>query len=425
MTAQGRRAGPLTRRQVFLLLLAAGLLAGCGPSAGAQSPRLRAVDGGPDYYARFEHGLPSDPSFFPIGVWFESVVDEAGISKDHDAGINTYVVLTADSDLRLIASYGMKAILQASEWASRAAAVASEAVAGWMLFDEIDMQQGPRTGYQTLLDIRAKLPRDGRLRYNNYGKGVLFWETNAEAARFVNEFQDIVSADAYWFTDNDIRTQYQGGALFARSARSLTDAESRRAANYGATVRRIRELVRPAGSKPVWHFVEVGHPFTEADWPSIKPEEISAAVWSGIINGARGVVYFNHSFGGPVITQHALRETAYSKIRAQVKRTNAQIMALAPVLNAPFVDGLVDTDSAVDVMAKLYQGRIYLFTGSRAAASRQVRFDLPCVGNATVTVLDENRSIPLVNGAFSDAFADGNAVHIYRIDGGSTCGLSQ
>jgi hypothetical protein len=28
------------------------------------------------------------------------------------------------------------------------------------------------------------------------------------------------------------------------------------------------------------------------------------------------------------------------------------------------------------------------------------------------------------SGAWSDQFADMNAVHIYRIDGGSTCGLS-
>ena len=411
-------------RRLILLTLASGLLWGSMAAGETRTPTLRDVDGGSTYYAKFTHSLPSDPSYFPIGVWFESVLEKADIDKDRDAGINLYVVLTGNSDLRILAANGMRAILQASEWAHRAVAVESEAVAGWMLFDEVDMQLGPRTGYQTLADIVAKLPRDGRLRYNNYGKGVLFWETSAEAGRFVNEFQDIVSADAYWFTDNHLRTRYQGGALLMRSARDLTDAESRRAANYGAVVRRMRELVRPAGSKPVWHFVEVGHPFSEADWPSIKPAEVSAAVWSGIINGARGIVYFNHSFGGPAITQHALRESAYAGIRAEVKRTNARITSLAPVLNAPFVDGLAIAEGSVDFMVKLYQGRFYLFAGSAAAAKQHVRFKLPCVGDATVTVIDENRSIPLENGGFSDYFADGNAVHLYRIDGGSTCGLS-
>jgi hypothetical protein len=57
-------------------------------------------------------------------------------------------------------------------------------------------------------------------------------------------------------------------------------------------------------------------------------------------------------------------------------------------------------------------------------------FSMPCLGNATATRLapsnlpGEAASIPISNGSFTDSFADGNAVHIYRIDGGSTCGLS-
>ena len=31
------------------------------------------------------------------------------------------------------------------------------------------------------------------------------------------------------------------------------------------------------------------------------------------------------------------------------------------------------------------------------------------------TVVGEGRSIPITNGRFTDTFADGNAVHIYRI----------
>jgi hypothetical protein len=407
------------------ILLALALSLFNSVSATGQAVTLRAVDGGADYYARFSHGLPATPSFFPIGVWFESVVDPPDIAKDKDAGFNTYVALTANSDLRMVAKNGMNAILQYSEWSERADAPGAEAIRGWLLSDEIDMQQGARTGPQTLASMLAKLPHDGRIRYNNYGKGVLFWETDAEAARFVNEFQDIVSVDAYWFTDNDLRTQYQGGAMFAKSARALTNAESRRAANYGAVVERVRALVKPARSKPVWFFVEVGHPAAEADWPSITPSEVSAAVWNGIIHGARGVVYFNHSFGGPHITHHALREPFYAEVRAEVKRTNSLISELAPVLNAPFVDGLLTTTGAVDAMVKLWGGRFYVFAGSRSAKAQAVTFKMPCAGNAMVTVMNENRTIPLENGFFSDTFASATSVHIYRIDGGSICGLEQ
>ena len=36
-------------------------------------------------------------------------------------------------------------------------------------------------------------------------------------------------------------------------------------------------------------------------------------------------------------------------------------------------------------------------------------------------MVGENRTIPVRKGAFSDRFADGNAIHIYRINGGSRC----
>jgi hypothetical protein len=75
-------------------------------------------------------------------------------------------------------------------------------------------------------------------------------------------------------------------------------------------------------------------------------------------------------------------------------------------------------------MAKWSGQNLYVFAGSAANASSTATFSIPCVGNATATVLGENRTVAVSNGSFADQFADGNAVHIYRIDGGSTCGLA-
>ena len=396
-----------------------------GPAPiGSGGVRLRRVDGGSRYYAKFPNSLPSDPSYFPVGVWFESVISRSDVALDKAAGINLYVALTDTSRLPLISATGMKVIAQHEDWLERADARGSEAIAGWVVSDEIDMQMAAREAVARLKSIRASLPTgDGRLRYNNFGKGVTFWNTDAEATRYVNGFQDVVSADNYWFTDKDICGYSQGGVLFATHGRRLTATRCHRAANYGRTVDRLRRLMRPPGKYPVWSFVEVGHPFTNADWPSIAPTEVSAAVWSGIIHGARGVVYFNHSFGGPTPTQHALRGRAYAAVRAEVARTNVRIRGLAPVLNAPFADGLVSTTSPIDTMAKYSGGQFYIFAGSRAPRSQNATFRVPCTGDATVTVVDENRTVSLTGGSFTDSFADGNAVHIYRIDGGSTCGL--
>ena len=116
---------------------------GAGMTSAAARMTLQRVDGGPRWYGRFSNPFPTAPSFFPIGVWFESVTSRADIAKDMRAGLNTYVVLTSDSNLRLIESNGMRVIAQHGEWTARAGASGAQAIAGWELADEIDMQLGP------------------------------------------------------------------------------------------------------------------------------------------------------------------------------------------------------------------------------------------------------------------------------------------
>ena len=73
--------------------------------------------------------------------------------------------------------------------------------------------------------------------------------------------------------------------------------------------------------------MEVGWPFTETaaqGGRAIQPAEIKAAVWHSIIAGARGIIYFNHSFGGPNQSSHCLRDPeplpAYAAHRAAVTK---------------------------------------------------------------------------------------------------------
>ena len=109
---------------------------------------LREIDGGPGYFSQFANSLPTDPSFFPIGVWFESVTSQADINLDKAAGLNLYVVLTTSSNFSLIQNNGMYAILQAdtNECRNNPAAINNPAVVGWLLADEIDMKQSNAAG---------------------------------------------------------------------------------------------------------------------------------------------------------------------------------------------------------------------------------------------------------------------------------------
>jgi hypothetical protein len=392
---------------------------------GSANVQLRPVDGGRDYYGRFSNSLPSDPSFFPVGLWLDSVTSRSDVAFDKRAGVNLYVGVAdpEGSSLGLLRANGQKAFIQSNE-RTRFTGIRSE-TAGWLLMDEIDMTDGPTACRGRLQRISWGLPDDGRARYNNYGKGVLLWETNAEAACFV-EAQQIVSSDLYWFTDPNQRRMV-GERWLPERRGWMTLNEVRRAANYGYQVDRMRALdARDGRRKPIWNFVEVGWPFTESaaeGGRAIQPAEIRAAVWHSLIAGARGILYFDHQFGGPCPDRVLRPPYCYPENREMVKSVNRQIKDLAPVLNAPNATSDWTTNSSIRAMVKWHAGNFYVFAGSRENRASTGTFSLPCVGDATVERLGEGGSVPLSGGSFSDSFADGNAVHIYRIDGGSTCGL--
>ncbi|WP_454048571.1 hypothetical protein [Cellulomonas sp. Marseille-Q8402] len=417
---------PARRTAAALGLL---LLAACAPfptdDPPPTQPTWRAVDGGAGYYDRYAPTLPAGPGYFPVGVWLESLTDPGNVQLDLQAGLNTYVELTEDSDLALLDGSGSVAMVGRED----------PRASGFVLADEVDMWAGAgdagwtglwpgqgevcapvgddtACGYTVQETVRSNLPAPG-LTYANYGKGVAFWLDDADAARFVNEFSDVVSVDTYWFTDPNICGAGEGGGLIG-GGRELSQAECRRAANYGRTVDRVRSLVEPAGTMPVWAFVELGHPFSEDDAPTITGPQVRAAVWSSVIHGARGIVYFNHSFGGDCESFHLLREACGDAVRPWVTEVNRQLVELAPALNAPFLDGAVDVEGPVDTAVKVDGDQQYLLAAATEDGGAEVRFDLTCAADGPVTVLGEDRQLAVVDGGFTDTFADGLAVHLYQ-----------
>lgn len=403
-------------------------------------PSLRNVDGGEDYYGTFKNSFPTSPDFFPLGVWFTGVRSQADTTADRALGLNTYVMLTADSNTQLIKDAGMFALPNTP----------SPFPGGQLLTDEADMWAGAgdapwtgqegtgsenretypcipddaQCGFTVMMELRNKVP-PGVLTYANYGKGVTFWQTRDQAERFVSDFQDVVSADNYWFTDVNICHASEGGALKNHGEADLSPEQCRLAANYGLTTRHVRSLVQPFAAMPVWNFVELGHPFVEDHGGTITPQQMRAAVWSSIINGARGIVYFATNFGGPCLSYNILRDHCGDEIRGDLIAVNQQIGRLAPVLNAPFVDGYARSDDPVGLAAKRYDGANYLLVGSTRNEPFDATITLSCGDADSAEVIDEHRRVPITNRSFRDGFADGNAVHLYKISGTDGCGLDQ
>jgi hypothetical protein len=391
---------------------------------------LQPVDGGPSYYGQFANPLSDAPSFFPLAAW--GTYDHRGttngvrnIDLDAQAGLNTYIwVADACNQIPFIRADGRFRVIYAQS--ENRTCKGSES-SGWFLADEIDMTCGPSPGcYDQLQSIVNGLPNDGQLRYNNYGKGVLLWQSDTDAARWINgktggnTFQQITASDLYWLTDPNER----GGSRYGF------------ASSYGDDITKERRLDALDGKRqPIWAVVETGWPFTESAAQgdrAIQPDELRAAAWHTLIAGARGINYFVHSFGGPHAGDHNTLRSNSEGTRPETSAVNAQIKALAPVLNAPFVSsGHSATDTmngTVRYMLKWSGGKFYLFAGADRGGG-SATFSIPCLGTATATRLaptnrpGEAATIPVSNGQWSDQFADKNAVHIYRIDGGTTCGL--
>jgi hypothetical protein len=391
--------------------------------AGRGKPRLRKIDGGRRYYGQFVNGLPTRPDYFPIGAWIRPAHDREHFGDYRNFGMNLFVAVEAPgmANEAMIRSNRMRSFIQSDE-RTRFRGLGSE-TAGWLLDDEVDMRFGPGSdtrncrgrGYDVMRRSATSVPADRRLHYANYGKGVLEWNTDAEASCWINRFQQVVSTDYYWFTDPN-----------ARGSNPLYGFGS----SYGENVKRVRYLDGLDGKRqPVWNFVELGWPWSEdpaTHGGRILPAEIRSAVWHSIIAGARGIIYFDHYFGPGRISSTILEE-GYEDNRIAASRVNAQIKSLARVLNASFVTSRHSAtdkmDGTVRYMVKWANGKFWVFAGADRGGGNAT-FSIPCIGNATATVFGEDRTLRVSGGSFTDRFADRNAVHIYRIDGGSSCGLS-
>lgn len=448
-----RRLPSLSASRIALILMLAASAVGVQAPAPSQARTLAIaqVDGGPHYYKHFSHPLPGDRHFFPIMAWLRPSEQRSDIDAYVNFGLNGLVGVenpegAQESRLR---QAGLHVIIQADE-RTRFDDLGTE-TKGWVLGDEQDMRLGPTACPSAVNAVKAGLPDDGRLRFNGYGKGVLEWETDDEAKCWLQQ-QDVTAADLYWFTDPGKRAQRFGYL-------------------YGENVSRLRYLRALGGGspEPIWMDVELGWPFTESAAQGgrrILPAEARSAVWHSIIAGARGIIYFDHNFG-PGTPGSTILDDGYPDTRAMVKSVNAQITALAPVLNSPTVLSGWSQGAGTRTMVKWAmggktkkkrcrsergkkqrrkckkkakrraaaskkakkrcgskgkkkcrraapKGDLYVFAGS-AGSPVEGRFSLPCVGNTKAAVLGENRSVAVRHGSFSDHFADANAIHIYRL----------
>jgi len=318
---------------------------------------LQQIDGGPNYYA--SNGLTyavnagwDNPSFFPIGPWSDMLLTQSDATRWLDLNWNTAFTLTANSDLSLLRSNRISAVLQFSELSAFTATLGTETV-GLLTADE-----GGITDTQNAIGTIANSIQNGRFWYiNNTWNFINYGDLSGIPAPQVlsmpittpngtSRHIDVQSVDIYWFaggkSSNPILRQ---GGLIYNLGRDMTPDEAERGSNYGDMIDAERAF-QGAHPAPIVAVIEDGGPYGEDTSASdyITPPELNWAVWSSIIHGARMIDYFNHTFAGPAPSQDNLAQPFYQTVQPgqtisiynQVKATDALVEQLAPVLNSPF-----------------------------------------------------------------------------------------
>ncbi len=389
-----------------------------GPPApgGLNLPRIP-WDGGSAYWAQFPKANAAgwaDPTFFPVADWIgqrESAAAELAI------GINTYMAVEHSGALATATSTGMFVFPQQGEWTQAEVGNDPKAV-GWFVSDECEM------GYSGCLDSNDEFGRlavqqsyvdrvrafdDGRFAWSNFGNGITrTWWAPTTMDQFVQSV-DGASADKYAYTSPAVQN------LLSISPRWPAGANPESAAAYGWQVDQMRSFHVNPGDRPVWAFIEAGRPYlTEAGAGTITPDQMEGAVWSSIIHEARGVTFFRHDNSGRSCASYNILLNC-ADVRAKVMAVTADLRALAPVINSQsYVWGF---GPGTDAMLKAYNDAAYIFAGIGLLDSPGSKtFTLPPgVTGTTVEVLGEGRTLPVVDGEFTDAFAAEYTHHVYRV----------
>ena len=293
---------------------------------------VRRGDGDPGSrspYARWEHGLPADPGFFPIAVWLQDPRQRRAVQAGGHQPLRGALEGADRGSARRL-----EGGRHAGHLPSEPVGLAHKddpTIVGWMHGDEPDNAQEVRD------------PQTGRRRYG----------PPIAPARIVADYQRIRAADPTrpvmlnlgqgvandaWVgrgpgaSLDDYPKYVQGADIVSFDVYPVADLDRPDGADYLWYVPKgVDRLVKwTEGRKVVWNCIEC----TRIHDPKAKatPAQVKSEVWMALIHGSRGLIYFVHQFA-PKFNEHALLDDP--EMLAAVTAINRQIRELAPVLNSP------------------------------------------------------------------------------------------
>ncbi len=359
---------------------------------------------------RWSRSPLGQPEFFPIGVWLQ---EPARAARYRAAGFNVYVALwegPTDEKLRQLTAAGMPVICNQNRVGL--AHLQDPIIIGWMHGDEPDNAQpaGDGQGYgppvppeKVVAEYRQMHAADpNRPILLNLGQGVAWdgWYGRGIRTNHPEDYPryiqgcDIASFDIY----------------------PQTHSNPQVAGNLWYVARGVERLVGWGGGKKlVWNCIECTRINSRTAKPT--PQQVRCEVWMSLVHGSTGLIYFVHEWQ-PKFQEAALLSDP--NMLAAVTTINRRIQQLAPVLNSPTISGqvtLVTKNEQVPIatMVKRDDKNLYVFAVSMRGEPTSAQLTVKGLsGVRSVTVLDENRTLPSESGVFSDAFAPWD-VHLYQV----------
>jgi hypothetical protein len=361
-------------------------------------------------YSQWSNGPSRSANFFPIGVFNQS---PNHITEFKGIGINTFVGFYDNLDqtsLTTFVSAGMPLI--PTQNSVGLTSPQRTAIVGWGQNDEPDNAQSNGTGgYGPCLTPAQIVGAYNAIRANdttrpvflNFGRGVsdTTWPGRGSCTGQTTSYYplavaggDLISFDIYPVAE------YNGQLELVPNG-----------------VDNLRTWIAASGaSKIIWNFVE-GAPIFSGTTPSAA--QVTAEVWMSLIHGSQGITYFVHQFsadGSTLIREDGIFN--FPSLANAVAAIDAQVTALAPVLNSPTVPSGVSVSSPgttpISTMVKQYNGSTYMFAAAMLNNPGTASFTLPNVTSGAAQVLGENRQLTVVGGGFQDAFV-GYGVHLYQV----------
>jgi hypothetical protein len=398
---------------------------------------LVAWEGGPAYWTVAQSGAQmgkaeangwSDNTFFPIAVWLS---DPAHADELAALGINTYLGIFANTGaINTAAAAGVSIIPQANEWTASevtAETTGRDSVVGWLPRDEPELN----VSFSTYMsEVSAVNARDtDRFILTNFCHGIrrtVFYD-DATSGGTSTEINDAACADQYCYTSPGIRGELgpqgiadnanypslHGGTSYLWPGAYQDGAAVEQAAAYGWQAKALKSLYTDKGhQRPVWVAVETQMPYlTDTGRDIILYAEIQGAVWSALVNEARGILWFQHngfytadelgpgnpatSYVGNDPNTGAAPDTSSMSLVdgpagliSYVAGVNQDILDLAPVLNTQSRVWNYSA-SGIETMTKIHGGYLYIFaTKSVLGTTGAKTFTLPSgVSGTSVEVL--------------------------------------